>query len=167
MTASAPWSHCVVVSEIPQAGLAIDLVADVERRAALAAHCGLASVEEARATLLVTRRGRDGARVKGALHAKAHQICVVTLEPFPTTIVETIDVEFAPVATRGPAVEGAEGPDPIIGGKVDVGALVVEFLALGIDPYPRKPGARYAAPDDPAADASPFSALKAAKPRPK
>ena len=32
-------------------------------------------------------------------------------------------------------------PDPIIDGKIDLGALTAEFFALGLDPYPRKPGA--------------------------
>ena len=32
-------------------------------------------------------------------------------------------------------------PDPVIDGKIDLGALTAEFFALGLDPYPRKPGA--------------------------
>jgi hypothetical protein len=32
-------------------------------------------------------------------------------------------------------------PDPVIDGKIDLGALAAEFFALGLDPYPRKPGA--------------------------
>ena len=31
------------------------------------------------------------------------------------------------------------GPEPLIGGIVDLGALATEFLILGLDPYPRKP----------------------------
>ncbi len=51
-------------------------------------------------------------------------------------------------------------PDPVIDGKIDLGALAAEFFALGLDPYPRKPGAvldeerTNAEPID-----SPFSAL--------
>ncbi|MND03201.1 hypothetical protein D3C83_229160 [compost metagenome] len=50
------------------------------------------------------------------------------------------------------------------GGTVDLGALAAEFLVLGIDPYPRKPGASFEAPataDDPAAH--PFATLAALK----
>ena len=39
-------------------------------------------------------------------------------------------------------------PDPIIGGKIDLGALAAEFFALGLDPWPRKPGAAFQWPDD-------------------
>ena len=48
-------------------------------------------------------------------------------------------------------------------GVVDLGAVATEFLLLGIDPYPRKPGAVFDAP--PAGDAAghPFAALAALK----
>ena len=36
------------------------------------------------------------------------------------------------------AIEDA--PDPIVDGKIDLGALAAEFMILGLDPYPRKPG---------------------------
>ena len=39
-----------------------------------------------------------------------------------------------------------DDPDPVIDGKIDLGALTAEFFALGLDPYPRKPGAEFVAP---------------------
>ena len=64
-------------------------------------------------------------------------------------------------------------PDPdhtsrsILDGRIDLGVLAAEFLALGLDPYPRKPGADFAAPAE--ADIStdsPFAALRQlARPR--
>ena len=47
------------------------------------------------------------------------------------------------------------------GGVVDLGTLAVEFLILGLDPYPRKPGAVFQAPQETAAGEGPFSALAA------
>ncbi|HEY1452267.1 MAG TPA: DUF177 domain-containing protein, partial [Roseiarcus sp.] len=49
--------------------------------------------------------------------------------------------------------------DPVIDGKIDLGALTAEHFALGLDPYPRKPGAEFVAPDEQAAPDSPFAAL--------
>jgi hypothetical protein len=51
--------------------------------------------------------------------------------------------------------------DPIVDGKLDLGALRVDFLALGLDPYPRKPGVEFV---EPASEAgtdrdSPFASL--------
>lgn len=58
--------------------------------------------------------------------------------------------------------ESEDPPDPIVGGRIDLGALAAEHVALGLDPYPRKPGARFEAPeagDDDAAADSPFAVL--------
>ena len=47
----------------------------------------------------------------------------------------------------------------MIDGRIDLGALAAEFFALGLDPYPRKPGAEFVAPPEPAPPDSPFAAL--------
>ena len=59
-----------------------------------------------------------------------------------------------------------EPPEPLIGGKLDLGAIATEFLILGIDPYPRKPGAQFSPPKADDAGAHPFAALEALKKRP-
>ena len=53
------------------------------------------------------------------------------------------------------------------GGVIDLGAVATEFLILGIDPYPRKPGAVFAAPPAAPGEAAehPFAALAALKSR--
>ena len=50
-------------------------------------------------------------------------------------------------------------PEPLIGGVVDLGALATEFLILGLDPYPRKPGAVFEPPQDREPQGGPFAAL--------
>ena len=50
-------------------------------------------------------------------------------------------------------------PDPVIDGKIDLGALAQEFFALGLDPYPRKPGVAFEQGAESAPADSPFSAL--------
>jgi len=54
-----------------------------------------------------------------------------------------------------------DDPDPVIDGKIDLGALATEFFALGLDPYPRKPGVEFVAPAESAPPDSPFAALAA------
>ena len=34
-------------------------------------------------------------------------------------------------------------PDPIVDGKIDLGAIALEFLVLALDPYPKKPGVAF------------------------
>ena len=108
------------------------------------------------AALRLERAGQDGVRVSGAVHGELTQTCVVSLEPFAATVDEDIDVRFAPRSeedsVRGPkretetfSIADEDEPDPIIEGKIDVGALAAEFFALGLDPYPRKPGVEFVA----------------------
>jgi uncharacterized metal-binding protein YceD (DUF177 family) len=102
------------------------------------------------ATLRLVPWGRGGAHVTGAIHGELTQVCIVSVEPFPATVDEDVDVRFAPPPNRGSSAEqevqtfslaDEDEPDPVIDGKIDLGALAAEFFALGLDPYPRKPGA--------------------------
>jgi hypothetical protein len=52
-----------------------------------------------------------------------------------------------------------EPPDEIVNGKIDLGAVVAEFLALGLDPYPRKPGVDFDYKDPADAEHNTFAAL--------
>ena len=62
------------------------------------------------------------------------------------------------------APSSIEGPDPLVGDSIDIGALATEYLILGVDPHPRKPGIAFDAPKaEDAAEGSPFAALAALK----
>ena len=122
------------------------------------------------ATLLLEPWGRGGARVTGAVHGEVTQVCVVSLEPFPATVDEDVDARFAPQAvansgstaakeTRTFSLADEDEPDPVIDGKIDLGALTAEFFALGLDPYPHKPGAVFEQSTKSEVTDSPFSAL--------
>ena len=52
-------------------------------------------------------------------------------------------------------------PDVIVEGRIDLGLLTAEALSLSLDPYPKKAGVAFEAPDEPAADPeeSPFAVL--------
>jgi hypothetical protein len=63
----------------------------------------------------------------------------------------------------GHSADADEPPEPLIGGAIDLGAIAAEFLMLGIDPYPRKPGAEFAAPARETDSERPFAALAALK----
>jgi len=172
MTDALPFSRRVKVDPLPADGLSQTIEANSDERAALAAANRLPAIASLTASFVVRRSGRGGARVTGEVHAEITQLCVVSLEPFAATVDEPVDVRFAPAATaaaprRGKAddaemveIGGEDPPDPIIDGTVDLGALAAEFFALGLDPYPRKPGVAFDPPEDaPDGDESPFAAL--------
>ena len=108
--------------------------------------------------------------MRGRVSATVGQTCVVTLEPLANEVEEAIDLVFAPPSAikrdgegagaeeRNPAESWSE-PEPLIGGTVDLGALATEFLILGLDPYPRKPGAVFQPPGEASSDEGPFAAL--------
>ncbi len=161
-----PLSRQISAAAVPAHGLAVEVVADEAERAALAAENDVESIERLIARLEVRPAGKDGLTVRGTLEALTTRLCVVTLEPFVEAVDEEIDVRFAPEDVAAAAAEDPDGPDPIVNGFIDLGAVAAEFFTLGLDPYPRKPGAALdpsIAGDDDAA--SPFAALRGLKPR--
>jgi uncharacterized metal-binding protein YceD (DUF177 family) len=163
-----------VAAEVPDTGRSLELAPDEAQRKAIAAAAGLLELPRLEATFDLTRHGADGLRVAGRVSATAIQRCVVTLEPLENEIDEDIELLFQPPQAEAPiaaptgdtghqGLEAGEPPEVLHGGLVDLGAVATEFLLLGLDPYPRKPGAVFEAPPagDPASH--PFAALAALK----
>jgi hypothetical protein len=160
-----PWHVVVAAEDVPETGAHRTLVADGETRLAIARIAGLRELSRLEANFDLLRNGGGGLRVTGRVSATVGQNCVVTLEPLQNEIEEDIDLLYVPAAAPG-ATDGEaaaepkwDGPEPLIGGVVDLGVLATEFLLLGIDPYPRKPGAVFEPPRQPKPDAGPFAAL--------
>jgi uncharacterized metal-binding protein YceD (DUF177 family) len=167
-SALAPWHVPVALEDVAETGERFDLVADADTRAAVARMSGLRDLPRLEANLEVTRHAAGGLRVCGHVSATVGQACVVTLEPLVKEVDEDIDVLFLPAGERddGGSDSGGEKWDeaePLIGGRVDLGALATEFLILGLDPYPRKPGVVFQRPQDGPPDEGPFAALAALK----
>jgi hypothetical protein len=169
------FTRILAVENVPESGLHIDLCASEVERAALAETDGLAAVRAFETSFHVRKLDPARFKVTGKLRAHVTQICVVSLEPFETLVEADIDVDFAPVGqvagakfASGGDVAGAchreeDLPDPIIDGKIDLGALAAEFLVLNLDIYPRKPGVSFDAPDtraDASEENSPFAVLR-------
>jgi uncharacterized metal-binding protein YceD (DUF177 family) len=173
--AETPWSVPVRIAEIPPEGRSYSLEADERTRAAAAVAIGIPALPRLRADLTLTRTGRDGLRVIGEVTAVVGQICVVTLEPMETNVAEAVDLLFTAEGERSPPIvmvdlsaggEAPDPPEPLENGTVDLGRIAVEFLVLGIDPYPRKPDVSFEPlKSEPEEDASahPFAALRALK----
>lgn len=170
-TPDRPWSVPLAVTEVSDSGRHIDLVADEPVRAAVAKLAGLAAVPRLAASFDVAPYGRGGLHLVGRVSATVGQTCVVTLEPIENEIDEAIDLVFAP-ATVSPGADGGGGevevpledaPEPLIGGRIDLGVIATEFLILAIDPYPRKPDAVFQTPTAGDDSAHPFAALAALK----
>lgn len=171
-----PFSYPVKVGHISANPVRIRLEANADELKALADVWNVLSVENLKAELQLTRWKRDGIKVKGELHSGVTQACIVSLEPVSSRINETFEHVFVPEGSKlarivtneeGEIVldpDGPDIPDQFTGDTIDIGAVVAEFAALAIDPYPRKPDASFSGfGDDNEVDdkpPSPFAALK-------
>jgi hypothetical protein len=151
-------TRMLAVATVPDTGLDIRLCANETECAALADAYGLVAVQTFEAGFHVRKQGLKRYEVSGVLRALVTQTCAVSLEPFETLVSAPVDVDFAPsyqplgepagrkMTAGGPAAifAGPQDPaDPIINGRIDLGALAAEFLALNLDLYPRKPGVTF------------------------
>ena len=165
--APPPWSVPVEAAEVPEAGLHVELEANEAARAGIAKLAGLTALPKLQASFDVTRRG-SGLHVTGRVTGEVGQTCVVTLEPLTNAVYEEVDLAFLPDAPE-PLAEGdpdEDAPEPLVRGRIDLGAIATEFLMLGVDPYPRKDGASFDAPQPDDDTPHPFAALAALKKEP-
>jgi uncharacterized metal-binding protein YceD (DUF177 family) len=161
-----PFSEVVRINEIG-AGLERHLVPDEAAVKRIVKALDLATLSAFEAFVRVAP-ARVGWTLSGRVKAKLEQVCGITLEPLPVEVDERFSVEL--VVAAEPEVEEIEvtldddAPDVIEDGRIDLGQYAVEQLALVLDPFPRKPGAEFVQPDEPA-EISPFAILKAFKPK--
>jgi len=158
--AGLPLSRPVVVATLPASGTTMVIEPDLAEREALAKALGLAAIDQLRAVLTLTPGARETWRVSGDIAARIQPICVVSLDPFEQVLGTNVEIVFAPEEPDRELGED-DPPDAIVDGVIDMGVVTAEFLALALDPYPRKPGAVFAYSDPAAAELSPFAALKA------
>ena len=157
---SGPLTRWVNVERLPQGRGAVTVEASPAECATLAADFKIPAIRD-----LVGRFEISGSTnrmtVTGTVEAVVTQVCTVSLEPFEGPVREPVEVVFTDTdQLAGTDAEDVEIPDPLIGGRIDFGALTAEFLALGLDPYPRKPGVTFdlAEPDP---EDAPLAGLRA------
>ncbi|WP_342341656.1 DUF177 domain-containing protein [Microvirga massiliensis] len=160
--AVGPLSRPLDVSNLPATGVRFEVRATQEECDALATDFKLPAIHDLIGEYKVTGSAR-GVHVEGRVRARITQTCVVTLDPFETSLDEEVMVDFAEPRhiPAEPPVDHPDydPPDEILDGRIDLGALTAEFLALGLDPYPRKPGVDFKYENDGDEADSPFAAL--------
>ncbi|SNB52291.1 Uncharacterized metal-binding protein YceD, DUF177 family [Arboricoccus pini] len=138
-------SRPVSIHRLPEDGLNLEIEADKAECDALASRLDLVALRSLKATLRVARHGSaEVFAVDGELEARVIQTCVVSLEPFESVTW----LPFQRLFTTGEVPDETEitiDPDlldlePLEGDKLDVGEIVVEELAVNLDPYPHAPG---------------------------
>lgn len=171
MVGDSPWRETIRFNEVSRGPVKRTLEADELARARIARLLGLVSIQSLSAELRL-KPWMDGAEIDGRFSAEITQTCGVTADDFE----ESAEGEFVirvlpPGSINAPREEADEieldpeaddPPDVLEGEDIDLGAYVVEHLALELDPFPRKPGAEFIAPRDDS-DLSPFAVLRTLK----
>ena len=113
--------------------------------------------------------------LSGEIRAELTLVCVVTLEPFRSSLEETFEqiLALSPEAVEGFVRRQQEPreedlPELVEGDELDLGELVAQYFSLAIDPHPRKPDASLptswlGGSERAAGAASPFAQLRGLK----
>lgn len=165
-----PYSHPVATATL-HGDTHLKLRPDADARARIAKALNLDAVNALALDLAISQAANGLVTVSGTLEAAVRPVCVVSLEAFDEAISSPLELRLAPpdliarmtARAEKDGDEDFEPPDEIAGGVIDFGALATEFLALALDPYPKKPGAAFSGGDPEEPRRSPFEALKALK----
>lgn len=181
-----PLSRFFAIESARDRAKTISFEASLAERQALAEFLHLPGIGALAASFEINPLSGGRYGVRGEVEARVTQTCVVSLEEFETALSEKIEAVFAPevraddeeMVTRRTRVDVSfdagnlsfdaekEAPDAIVDGGIDLGALASEYLALALDPYPRKPDVVFGELRDAldADDPSPFAALARLQP---
>jgi len=163
------WLQVVTLPEAQRGTVRRVLDADEAARGRIAKALGLDALLSLTAEVKVSS-WLDGVQIDGGWRARVRQTCGVTLEPFESDLDGELRLRALPEGSA--ALGGADGgggeldldpegddpPDVLEGDRIDLGAYVVEDLSLAIDPFPRKPGVAFEAPEQ-KGEPSPFAVL--------
>lgn len=138
---SSGFHHLIAVDRIGERPQTLRMAANEQQRDSLARRFGLEAVDSLTADLTLERDG-SAIRTRGQVLADVVQTCVVSAEPVPAHIDETIDLWFETDPARVPADDAEVTADmadilPVDNGRIDVAEAVAQTLLLALDPYPR------------------------------
>ena len=169
-TPQVEFSRVIAARDIPEQGRRVTIAANDEERARLARRLAVRSVELLVGAFDLSVLSGDVVEARGRVRALVGQTCVVTLEDMTSEIDEPVVRRFAAQCgslSREVFVDPGEevDTDPLIDGGIDLGELAAETLAIALEPYPRKAGAKFASPlaesESERAEDSPFARLAA------
>lgn len=142
------FSRSINVEKVKSRGLRENIAARPEECEKLADQLGLNKLSALSFNCVLMPWKKGGVEISGSVSATFDETCVVTLENFTTEIKHDVKRYFERAGRAAPEIpvldlEGIDDdiPDSFEGGKIDIGEIAVESLALCLSPHPRKPGA--------------------------
>lgn len=169
-------SRPVPIATIPRNGYQTTVTLSDHEKEAICTFYNLIDIVSFEAAITLTKRTTTKFVLEGHLKATVHQACVVSLQPVKTVIDEDINLVLLPEAEMENLLEQRDDdgslilsieediPDTYSGENIQLGALVLEHLALGLNPYPQAEGAEISEwSDDGEFRQNPFAELAALK----
>ncbi|MCC9622904.1 DUF177 domain-containing protein [Thalassospira sp. MA62] len=150
------FSRIIKTDEQVSAKEKVLIEASEQECAALADRFELIAVNSLKAELTISVASNGEVAVRGPMTSDIIQRCVTTLEPVDEHVEDTIEVLFSPHVSEDDLPSDADDlenlseeelmalldqPEPLVDGKIDIGEITAQFLAVAMDPYPRKDGA--------------------------
>lgn len=157
------WFYPFHVEDVPSAGKTVKMVAGSEHLKAIAERLEVLEVRSLAAELRLTlQNGGHILNITGHFKAEVVQECVVTLRPVTSVLEDDFEAWYADHDKAIPfnrakhnikameegdevqILEEKDDPEALVEGQVDLGEVVIQFLSLSVNPYPRAEGL----PDD-------------------
>jgi uncharacterized metal-binding protein YceD (DUF177 family) len=155
----AEFRRPVRTERIGPDGLSVEVTASEVECAALAARMAIPGVRALLCRFVLTAEPSGVFRAEAELQARLLRTCIISLEDFETAVAEHFTVRFVPAGAETADIDPeSEDEIPYDQGTLDLGEAAAEQLALGLDPYPRCPGAELP-PLDAGEATHPFAAL--------
>lgn len=171
MDGTPALSRYVNALKLTREGAIFTITAEPAQCDAIAAVLQLPAVLKFSARIEARAAGQGRYRVDGEVLARIRQTCVLTGEDFESDVIAPVEAAFAEDDRLTPltkkeverSLAEEDPPEPLDAGRIDIGALAVEFLALQLEPFPRKPGAVFEEAHGTEPESGPFAALAAFK----
>lgn len=161
-------SYLVTADSVPPDGRDIRIEATELERRSLAESLGIPEIAVLHADVRVSRGAGGAIHISGTVEASVVQTDVVTLDAVSQIVSEPVDLTLFPAesleetgrrAAASADPTDIEGPEYYYDRRIDLGAIVTEHLALGLDPYPRASGTEFSGHIEDKGRDSPFIAL--------
>jgi len=178
-----PYTASFDLGTVRDRAVEVSLEPRPAERAEIAHWLGIEAVDSLKAVIQLSREGADEYAYRGHFEADVVQACVITLAPVPShlsgEILRRFKVLPRPSTRRRkstpeplPAIPAIidltaadeDTPELLDQPVLDLAAPLLEELSLGLDPYPKAPGAALDIPPEPVTPAdNPFAVLEALK----
>jgi len=140
-TEGAILSRVVIISELDASGADYAIEANARERHAVAARLDLPALSRLTGEFRLSPM-RGGVEIRLLLDAEAERTCVVSLEPMTQTLREAVTMRCLRAYDPESDIEEDEViREALDSDEIDLGELLVQFLSLSLDPYPRKSSA--------------------------